>query len=80
MPGNTCYTVSCYSEKLCESIPATPSHLAFGGVQISHIIRGGGKGDDVDEFRKKNGVNRNSCEWKTFFSTIKENCHRCSRE
>jgi len=60
MPGNNCYTVNCYSEQLCESIPATPSHLAQGGVQISHIIRGGGKGDDVDEFRKKNGVNRNS--------------------
>ena len=73
MPGNTCYTVSCYSEKLCESIPATPSHLALGGVQISHIIRGGGKGDDVDEFRKKNGVNRNSCEWKTFFQYHRRN-------
>ena len=60
MPGNTCYTVNCYSEPLCESIPATPSHLSQGIVQISHIIRGGGKGDDVDEFRKKNGVNRNS--------------------
>lgn len=60
MPGNTCYTVNCYSEALCDAIPATPSHISPGGVQISHIIRGGGKGDDVDEFRKKNGVNRNS--------------------
>ena len=60
MPGTTCYTVSCYSEKLCESIPAIPSNFAVGGVQISHIIRNGGKGDDVDEFRKHSGVNRNS--------------------
>lgn len=60
MPNNHCYAVACYTEKLCEAIPATPSHLSPSGVQISHIIRGGGAGDDVDEFRKKNGVNRNS--------------------
>lgn len=60
MPGTVCYTVSCYSDALCESIPAIPSNLAVGGVQISHIIRNGGKGDDVDEFRKHSGVNRNS--------------------
>ncbi|XP_002168146.1 neurogenic locus notch homolog protein 3 [Hydra vulgaris] len=60
MPGTTCYTVNCYSETLCDAVPATPSHLAQGSVQISHIIRGGGNGDDVDEFRKTNGVNRNS--------------------
>ena len=60
MPGTTCYTVNCYSDSMCESIPAIPSNLAVGGVQISHIIRNGGKGDDVDEFRKHSGVNRNS--------------------
>lgn len=60
MPGHTCYTVKCYSEKTCESIPADPSSASVGGIRISHIIRNGGKGDDVDEFRRKNGVNRNT--------------------
>lgn len=60
MPGTTCYTVKCYSEKSCESIPAEPNSMSVGGIRISHVIRNGGKGDDVDEFRKKNGVNRNT--------------------
>ncbi|XP_066913670.1 uncharacterized protein [Clytia hemisphaerica] len=60
MPGQTCYRVNCYNESLCQSVPANPTNLASGEVRISHIIRGGGAGDDVDEFRKKNGVNRNS--------------------
>ena len=60
MPGQTCYRVNCFNESLCESVPAKPSNLAGGEVRISHIIRGGGAGDDVDEFRKKSGVNRNS--------------------
>lgn len=62
MPGTTCYTVKCYSEYSCQSIPAMPSNLPLGGIQISHIIRNGGKGDDLDEFRKQSGVNRNSKE------------------
>ena len=70
MPGKMCYTVACYSEKMCESIPATPTNLTDGTVQISHIIRGGGAGDDVDEFRKKNGVNRNS---RKFYKVCKSN-------
>eukprot|EP00795_Rhopilema_esculentum_P005312 gene5312-481_t len=59
MPGRICYTVQCFSEKLCESIPANPSQAANGSVQISHIVRGGGTGDDVDEFRTKFGINKN---------------------
>jgi len=59
MPGNICYTVQCFSDKLCESIPANPSQAANGSVQISHIVRGGGAGDDVDEFRTKFGINKN---------------------
>lgn len=62
MPGTTCYTVKCYSEFSCQSIPALPTNLPVGGIQISHIIRNGGKGDDLDEFRKTSGVNRNSKE------------------
>ena len=65
MPGRICYTVHCYSEELCQSIPANPSQAANGSVQISHIVRGGGKGDDVDEFRTKFGINKNRCK---FFS------------
>ena len=60
MPGLTCYTVNCYTDYSCQSIPAVPSNLAAGDVQISHIIRNGGKGDDIDEFRKNTGVNRNT--------------------
>eukprot|EP00794_Sanderia_malayensis_P012782 gene12782-14093_t len=59
MPGRVCYTVQCFSEELCQSIPASPSQAANGSVQISHIVRGGGKGDDVDEFRTKFGINKN---------------------
>ena len=61
MPGHVCYTVECFTEHLCESIPATPSQAANGSVQISHIVRGGGHGDDVDEFRTKFGINKNNC-------------------
>ena len=60
MPGKTCYTVACKSEKLCEAIPATPSTKTNGSVQISHIVRGGGKGDEIDQFRKQTGIHRNS--------------------
>lgn len=66
MPGQTCYRVNCFNESQCESVPAKPSNLAGGEVRISHIIRGGGAGDDVDEFRKRNGVNRNSSEYFVF--------------
>ena len=70
MPGNICYTVQCFSDKLCESIPANPSQAANGSVQISHIVRGGGAGDDVDEFRTKFGINKNRCKFFAWCFTV----------
>jgi len=58
MPGHTCYTVSCFNKHLCDSIPAVPSHAANGSVQISHIVRGGGNGDNLANFRKYQGIDR----------------------
>lgn len=56
MPGHVCYSVSCFSEKLCESIPAVPSTAANKSVRISHVVRGGGKGDDLEQFKKTQGM------------------------
>lgn len=56
MPGHACYSVSCFSEKLCESIPAVPSTAANKSVRISHVVRGGGKGDDLEQFKKTQGM------------------------
>lgn len=56
MPGHVCYSVSCFSEKLCESIPAVPSIAANRSVRISHVVRGGGKGDDLEQFKKTQGM------------------------
>ncbi|XP_031552204.1 adhesive plaque matrix protein 2-like isoform X2 [Actinia tenebrosa] len=58
MPGNVCYTVKCHSDKSCESIPAIPSMAANGSVQISHIVRGGGEGDDIENFKKTQGIGK----------------------
>ncbi|XP_073240537.1 uncharacterized protein [Porites lutea] len=58
MPGHVCYSVSCFNEKLCESIPAVPSIAANRSVRISHVVRGGGKGDDVEQFKKTQGMSR----------------------
>ena len=60
MPGHVCYSVSCFNEKLCESIPAVPSIAANRSVRISHVVRGGGKGDDVEQFKKTQGMSRYS--------------------
>lgn len=56
MPGHVCYSVSCFSDKLCESIPAVPSIAANRSVRISHVVRGGGKGDDLEQFKKTQGM------------------------
>ena len=56
MPGHVCYSVSCFSAKLCESIPAIPSIAANRSVRISHVVRGGGKGDDLEQFKKTQGM------------------------
>ena len=60
MPGHVCYSVDCFSERLCESIPAVPSKAANGSVQISHIVRGGGVGDDLESFKRTQGINKYS--------------------
>ena len=60
MPGHVCYTVDCFTEKLCETIPAEPSRAANGSVQISHIVRGGGNGDDIENFKKNQGIDKYS--------------------
>ncbi|XP_048578616.1 adhesive plaque matrix protein 2 isoform X2 [Nematostella vectensis] len=58
MPGRMCYTVKCFTTKSCESIPAIPSLAANGSVQISHIVRGGGNGDDLESFKKTQGIGK----------------------
>ncbi|XP_068744781.1 neurogenic locus Notch protein-like isoform X1 [Montipora capricornis] len=58
MPGHVCYSVSCFSAKLCESIPAVPSIAANRSVRISHVVRGGGKGDDLEQFKKTQGMEK----------------------
>ena len=60
MPGHVCYSVSCFSAKLCESIPAVPSIAANRSVRISHVVRGGGKGDDLEQFKKTQGMEKYS--------------------
>ena len=60
MPGHVCYSVDCFSTKLCESIPAVASKAANGSVQISHVVRGGGKGDDLEQFKKTQGMDKYS--------------------
>lgn len=60
MPGHVCYSVSCFSAKLCESIPAIPSIAANRSVRISHVVRGGGKGDDLEQFKKTQGMEKYS--------------------
>ena len=60
MPGHVCYSVSCFSTKLCESIPAVPSIAANRSVRISHVVRGGGKGDDLEQFKKTQGMEKYS--------------------
>ena len=58
MPGHVCYTVECTSEKTCEAVPATASSAVNGSVKISHIVRGGGKGDDIEKFKKTQGISK----------------------
>lgn len=58
MPAHVCYTVECASEKACEAVPATASSVVNGSLKISHIVRGGGRGDDIDVFKKNQGIGK----------------------
>lgn len=58
MPGHVCYTVECASDTSCEAVPATASSAVNGSVKISHIVRGGGQGDDIENFKKTQGISK----------------------
>ena len=57
MPQTTCYSLKCFDEKLCETVPAV-RRRSNKSVQISHIVRGGGRGDDLDTFSQQQGIGK----------------------
>lgn len=57
MPETTCYSLKCFNEGLCETVPAKP-RKSKKNVQISHIVRGGGRGDDLETFSAQQGIGK----------------------
>ena len=57
MAETTCYSLKCFSEKVCETVPSKPRRTNKS-VQISHIVRGGGRGDDLETFSQQQGIEK----------------------
>jgi hypothetical protein len=57
MAETTCYSLRCFTERLCETVPAKPRRTKKN-VQISHIVRGGGRGDDLETFSQQQGIEK----------------------
>lgn len=57
MAETTCYSLRCFSDRLCQTVPAKPRR-SKKNVQISHIVRGGGRGDDLETFSQQQGIEK----------------------
>ncbi|XP_028397045.1 protein cueball-like [Dendronephthya gigantea] len=57
MAETTCYSLKCFTERVCETVPSKPRRTNKS-VQISHIVRGGGRGDDLETFSQQQGIEK----------------------
>lgn len=77
MAETTCYSLRCFSDRLCQTVPAKPRR-SKKNVQISHIVRGGGRGDDLETFSQQQGIEKYG-EWCNEIVLVKVWCHHHHR-